>query len=187
MSSREVNTPLVPFLIFPLNQSFLVARSDCTALFGPSIWTKTPTLILPSFYTYLPPSPPSHLTSRTFTIPPPSSHPLYPHFIPSSNSLSSDEVSAHMGMFNARTNDGFYDLGLAVIRGIGQRVEEEGVGSGGTNLNCLGVSEAMEEGLLGDVPGKIDEKSGSIDGGGGGLGKGWREEKEDGKVIWVDE
>jgi hypothetical protein len=32
-----------------------------------------------------------------------------------------------MGMFNPKTNDGFYDLGLVVVKGIGERVEEEGV------------------------------------------------------------
>lgn len=33
-----------------------------------------------------------------------------------------------MGMFNPRTNDGFYDLGLAVVSGLAERIEEEGVG-----------------------------------------------------------
>jgi hypothetical protein len=34
-----------------------------------------------------------------------------------------------MGMFAPKTNDGFYDLGLAVAREIGERIQQEGVAS----------------------------------------------------------
>ncbi|WVQ82449.1 hypothetical protein IAT38_004577 [Cryptococcus sp. DSM 104549] len=81
-----------------------------------------------NFYTHLPATPPTQLVSRTFAIIPPSTSPLYPNFHPATNTLAKDEVSAHMGMFNPKTNDGFYDLGLAVVRAIGERIEEEGVG-----------------------------------------------------------
>ncbi|ORY32635.1 hypothetical protein BCR39DRAFT_523294 [Naematelia encephala] len=81
-----------------------------------------------NFYTHLPAKPPSYLISRTFCILPPMSHPLYPVFVAASNTVAADEVSAHMGMFNPKTNDGFYDLGLEVIKVLGARIEEEGVG-----------------------------------------------------------
>lgn len=80
-----------------------------------------------SFYTHVPPSPPGNLVPRTFCILPPMTHPLYPKWSPATNTLAQDEISAHMGMFNPKTNDGFYDLGLVVVKGIGERVEEEGV------------------------------------------------------------
>lgn len=36
-----------------------------------------------------------------------------------------------MNMFNSKSNDGFYELGLAVVRGIAERIEEEGVAANG--------------------------------------------------------
>ena len=65
-----------------------------------------------------------------------------------------------MGMFNPRTNDGFYDLGLEVVKGIGERVEEEGVGR------------------IGEASDKASDKM-SIEG--------WREEKMGEKTVWVDD
>lgn len=32
-----------------------------------------------------------------------------------------------MGMFNAKSNDGFYALGLRVVADVGARIEREGV------------------------------------------------------------
>jgi hypothetical protein len=46
--------------------------------------------------------------------------------MPANNTVAKDEVSAHMGMFNPRTNDGFYDLGLAVSRLIASRIGQPG-------------------------------------------------------------
>lgn len=97
-----------------------------------------------SYYTYLPAEPPVHLLSRTFAILPPTSHPLYPLWRHAANTLAKDEVSAHMGMFNPKTNDGFYDLGLAVVKEIGERIESEGVG------RKEGVEERMNEDGDGD-------------------------------------
>ncbi|OXG36566.1 hypothetical protein C367_00093 [Cryptococcus neoformans Ze90-1] len=112
-----------------------------------------------NYYTYLPAEPPVHLVSRTFAILPPTSHPLYPLWRHAANTLAKDEVSAHMGMFNPKTNDGFYDLGLAVVKEIGERIESEGVG------RKEGVEERMNED-------------------GEGV---WRIEKDkDGKEIWVE-
>ena len=94
-----------------------------------------------SFYSHLPASPQKQLTSRTFSILPPTSHPLYHLWAPASNTIATDEISAHMGMFNPRTNDGFYDLGLAVASGLAERIEEEGVGRIG------GTEPLREEGM----------------------------------------
>lgn len=62
-----------------------------------------------------------------------------------------------MGMFNPKTNDGFYELGLVVVRAIAERIEKEGVGK---------------------VGGEAEEKK---------MIQGWREEKQGGKVVWVEE
>lgn len=67
-----------------------------------------------------------------------------------------------MGMFNPKTNDGFYELGLEVVHRIGERIEEEGVGRS-TSLVLGKFSSAQnEEG-------------------------GWKEEKDSqGRIIWVE-
>lgn len=66
-----------------------------------------------------------------------------------------------MGMFNPRTNDGFYELGLSALRGLGERIEEEGVGRIGG-----GEKEEREKEMM----------------------VGWREERDEkGKVVWVEE
>jgi hypothetical protein len=38
--------------------------------------------------------------------------PAAPHFLPAKNGLASNEIKAHMNMFAAATNDGYYELGL---------------------------------------------------------------------------
>ena len=108
-----------------------------------------------SFYTHLPPSPPANLLTRTFCILPPTTHPLWPHFTPQTNTLATDEVSAHMGMFNPRTNDGFYDLGLAVVRLLAERIEKEGVGKSGEAT--VGAMEGWREEKMGDKTVWVEE------------------------------
>ncbi|WVR07297.1 hypothetical protein IAU60_004338 [Kwoniella sp. DSM 27419] len=122
-------------------------------------------IIFRNYYTHLPPSPPTQLVSRTFAILPPTNHPLYPYFVAASNTKASDEVSAHMGMFNPKTNDGFYDLGLDVARVIGERIEEEGVN------RASGVD--MDEERLPDLS---EKEEGS-----------WKVERDEtGNEIWVE-
>lgn len=79
-----------------------------------------------SHYSHLPPTAAQPI-ARTFAILPPPKHVAAPYWFPQDNSISKDEVSAHMGMFNATTNDGFYALGLRVVGDVGARIEEEGV------------------------------------------------------------
>lgn len=52
------------------------------------------------------------MTPRTFVILPKLSSSHASHFLPAQNGLASDETSAHTGMFDAKTNDGYYELGL---------------------------------------------------------------------------
>lgn len=59
-----------------------------------------------------------------------------------------------MYMFNGKTNDGFYDMGLAVVGGIAERIEEEGVIRGGPS-DEFELDEKAESGV--DVD--LDEKT----------------------------
>ncbi|WWC70424.1 uncharacterized protein I206_104375 [Kwoniella pini CBS 10737] len=130
-------------------------------------------VVFHNFYTHLPPNPPTQLVSRTFAILPPMTHPLYKYFNAASNNLAKDEVSAHMGMFNPKTNDGFYDLGLEVVRAIGEKIEEEGVG----RSDVKGLDEVLAE--LDDL--EADEET--IPAGKAGWGV---EKDEKGNEIWVE-
>lgn len=64
------------------------------------------------FYTYLPPAPPAHTTPRTFMILPKAPSHCVSHFLQAPNTIASDEIEAHTGMFDGKTNDGYYELGL---------------------------------------------------------------------------
>ena len=64
------------------------------------------------FYTYIPESPPAYPEPRTFAILPHRNAPIATHFQPNRNTLASDEIQAHTGMFDSKTNDGYYELGL---------------------------------------------------------------------------
>jgi hypothetical protein len=74
----------------------------------------------PSFFTFLPPKAPAHTISRTFCILP-ADGAQFSHWKSARNSLAADEIEAHCGMFEAKTNDGYYQLGLdtvAVVRSL---------------------------------------------------------------------
>ena len=71
-----------------------------------------------SFYTVIPPTAPTFLESRTFTVLPRLDSRASNRFIPSKNTMVTDEIAAHTGMFSPSTNDGYYDLGLAAARVI---------------------------------------------------------------------
>jgi len=72
-----------------------------------------------NFYTLLPPKGSSNPSPRTFIILPKANTGANPdpakYFLPAENHVAEDEVEAHTGMFNAKTNDGYYGLGLRVV------------------------------------------------------------------------
>lgn len=88
------------------------------------------------FYTYLPPAPPVHQSSRTFIVLPQKNLRAYPRFLPARNTIAPDELQAHTGMFAGKTNDGYYDLGLATSRIIRESMLQE-----------RGLSKDVENGL----------------------------------------
>ncbi|KAI0368101.1 hypothetical protein BV20DRAFT_1045197 [Pilatotrama ljubarskyi] len=75
-----------------------------------------------TFYTYLPPNPPANPSPRTFAVLPRSNTPLGRHFVANRNTLASDEIQAHMGMFDSKTNDGYYQLGLSTAQLVREAV-----------------------------------------------------------------
>ena len=72
-----------------------------------------------SFYTLLPPKGSDHPQTRTFIILPDptkqSEKTLAQYFLAAVNNRGDDEISAHTGMFDAKTNDGYYELGLVCV------------------------------------------------------------------------
>ncbi|KAL1405372.1 hypothetical protein Q8F55_009003 [Vanrija albida] len=83
---------------------------------------ETRKVVFANHFTLIPPK--GFEGKRTFAIVPSASGATADAWIPASNTRASDEVEAHTGMFNPRTNDGFYDLGLAVVRDLGLRLQE---------------------------------------------------------------
>lgn len=79
-------------------------------------------VIFRSFYTLLPPAPPSFSSPRTFAILPQRTSRIAAHFIPARNNQAADEVQAHTNMFNPRSNDGYYQLGLDTAKIIREAV-----------------------------------------------------------------
>lgn len=75
-----------------------------------------------SFYTLLPPAPPSFSSPRTFAILPQRTSPIAAHFLPARNHQAADEIQAHTNMFNPRSNDGYYQLGLDTAKIIREAV-----------------------------------------------------------------
>lgn len=60
--------------------------------------------------------------ARTFIILPPKTSKSISYFTPASNGLAPDELQAHTGMFSAKTNDGYYVLGLETSKIIREAV-----------------------------------------------------------------
>ena len=77
--------------------------------------------LLGRFYAFIPPNPPFS-ESRTFIVLPKRLSLEYPFFIQARNGVSPDELQAHTGMFSGKTNDGYYDLGLATAKLIQESV-----------------------------------------------------------------
>lgn len=100
------------------------------------------------FYTLLPANPPSFMDHRTFIILPkrkfsftvPNEGDAADHFLKAPNGLAGDEIQAHTGMFEAKTNDGYYQLGLETSRVIREAV-----------MLARGVVEAESEKVKYDI------------------------------------
>ncbi|KAL4081614.1 hypothetical protein V8B97DRAFT_1913612 [Scleroderma yunnanense] len=90
---------------------------------------------LPTFYVLLPASPPAFPTPRTFVVLPARSSPVFANYIIARNSHASDEVQAHMGMFDPTQNDGYYELGLETAKIIREIVVRSGMRSSLTTSN----------------------------------------------------
>lgn len=74
------------------------------------------------FYTSLPAEPSSNPEPRTFIVLPKQGTIVAEHFLEARNALAQDEVQAHTGMFGSKTNDGYYELGLATAQFIREAV-----------------------------------------------------------------
>jgi hypothetical protein len=74
-----------------------------------------------SFYTYLPKKP-SQSRPRTFIVLPYQSDEVAAHFIAAHNDKAENEIEAHIGMFGAKTNPGYYELGLKTAHLIREAV-----------------------------------------------------------------
>jgi len=68
-----------------------------------------------TFYTVIPATPPFS-EARMFIVLPKHATRQFAYFLPASNKLAPDEIQAHTGMFGAKTNDGYYELGLAAAK-----------------------------------------------------------------------
>ncbi|PBK72773.1 hypothetical protein ARMSODRAFT_953174 [Armillaria solidipes] len=74
------------------------------------------------FYTLLPPVPLVHPNARTFIVLPKKNARSAGNFLPANNSVAPDELQAHTGMFGAKTNDGYYELGLQTAKIVREAV-----------------------------------------------------------------
>lgn len=79
-------------------------------------------MLFDRYYTVLPPSYPTHPYPRTFVTLPLEESPSFSSFLPARNGLAPDELQAHTGMFSAKTNDGYYELGLETSKAIREAV-----------------------------------------------------------------
>ena len=111
-----------------------------------------------SFYTLLPPRLPEFPTPRSFIILPPAQSPLRAYFQPAPNARAADEVDAHMNMFDPRTNDSYYALGLETAKIIREAIDAsrigtvEGTGGGpGATAGDVHIPFAPSEGPMVDI------------------------------------
>ncbi|KIM68856.1 hypothetical protein SCLCIDRAFT_899412 [Scleroderma citrinum Foug A] len=86
-------------------------------------------IVFKMFYLLLPPSAPVFPASRTFVVLPSRSSPVFANYIIARNSLTSDEIKAHMGMFDPTQNDGYYELGLETANIIRETARRNGMRS----------------------------------------------------------
>ncbi|GBE79435.1 hypothetical protein SCP_0206330 [Sparassis crispa] len=97
-------------------------------------------VVFRTFYTFLPASPPSYSESRTFIILPRPMSPLAKYFLQAPNTIAWDEIQAHTGMFDSKTNDGYYELGLSVAQLIRGAVEHSRGALTNTHAEVVGAT-----------------------------------------------
>ncbi|KAL0573967.1 hypothetical protein V5O48_007982 [Marasmius crinis-equi] len=93
-----------------------------------------------TFYTFLPALPLVHNLDRTFMIIPKGNPKIQSRFLRAENNIAADEVKAHVGMFAANTNDGYYNLGLETARLI-----QEALVSKGEMVEAGPIAQDVEE------------------------------------------
>ncbi|KAK0206358.1 hypothetical protein DFS33DRAFT_583819 [Desarmillaria ectypa] len=74
------------------------------------------------FYTHLLPVPQVHPNARTFIVLPKKNARFAANFLQANNGVAPDELQAHTGMFSAKTNDGYYGLGLETAKVVREAV-----------------------------------------------------------------
>ncbi|KZP00208.1 hypothetical protein CALVIDRAFT_470136, partial [Calocera viscosa TUFC12733] len=79
-------------------------------------------VVFRNFYTLLPASV-LNPQERNFSLLPSPTSPLRALWRPQTNTLAKDEVDAHIGMFEPRSNDGYYELGLEVVSAVREAVD----------------------------------------------------------------
>jgi len=119
-----------------------------------------------TFYTHLPPKPPTYTSPRTFVVLP-TDRSLLNHFIPAKNSCAEDEVQAHVSMFEAKGNDGYYELGLAsaqlvreavnIGRGLMGKQEKAALMDDAAADKLADKMAANEQSISPDVSGPTDD------------------------------
>ncbi|CCM04049.1 uncharacterized protein FIBRA_06208 [Fibroporia radiculosa] len=108
-------------------------------------------VLFKTFYTLLPPKPPSYPSSRTFIVVPREPPQLVQHFSQAANTIAADEIQAHTGMFDSKTNDGYYELGLVIAQVI-----QDAVAISRRAVSGGGEVETQSEG---NTTGAMDDKA----------------------------
>ncbi|TRM67646.1 hypothetical protein BD626DRAFT_394347 [Schizophyllum amplum] len=112
-------------------------------------------VLFKTFYTYLPPSPPSYFSSRTFVVLPKRTSRAFTRFVSAKNELAIDELEAHTGMFSGTTNDGYYELGLETAKFIRQAVHLHR----GTIEAAPPSTESIDSAALPPLAPRVDENN----------------------------
>lgn len=104
-------------------------------------------VVFRTFYTLIPPSPPSNLSPRTFCLLPEPSSDAFQRFVPAPNTLAENEVRAHVTMFESTKNDGYYELGLEAAAVIRQAITNGLLEAHTTDTDAGGIERQTDAGL----------------------------------------
>jgi hypothetical protein len=113
-----------------------------------------PSHFLSSFYCYLPKTT-EYKQPRTFIILPLSNAPAASYFVAAHNSKAPDEIQAHVGMFDAKTNDGYYELGLKTAQLIRESIHS--LLEGEKTMRVSDSDKADEEAELAQNRAQVEE------------------------------